>query len=238
MYDLSTMPAIGRNGVRNSVQNLGGMQLTGWRDIDVAATFVAGQLAKLGLDANGKVAVQPVTLITDAPIGVFVTSNTTTFYRPEADEPHVIGEDIDSPNTITLKKPYVKADSFVVRNAATGVAYVEGAAADYTINLVNGVITNVNIPNATAVLVSYHFKDVNLSGINQVLGSGKAALLEQVGSIATLMYDTTAAWALNAEVKFTAEGLLTVGGGSATIGRVTKAPTYDDPSIHVLLDLV
>jgi hypothetical protein len=238
MYDLSTMPAIGRNGVRDAVQNMGGMQLTGWRDIDVAAVFVAGQLAKLGTDANGKVCVQPVSAVTDAPIGVFVTSNTTTFYRPESAEAHVIGEDIDAPNSIALKKPYVKGASYVVRDALTGVAYVEGAAADYTINVINGVITNVAIPNATAILVSYHYKDVNLSGINQVLGSGKAALLEQVGAVATLMYDPTAAWTLNAAVKFTADGLFTVGGASATIGRVTKAPTFDDPAIHVLLDLV
>lgn len=235
-YDLSTLPAIGRNGVRDAVQSLGGMQLTGWRDIDASATFVAGQLATLSTDSNGKVVVVAVSGTGDVPIGVFATSSTTTFYRPVAAEAHAIGEDVNNPTLITLNNPYVKASSYVVRNAGTGDAYTE--TTNFTINTTNGVITNVNIADTTEITVSYLYKDVNLSGINQVLGSGKAALLEQVGEIATLMYDPTAAWALNAAVKFTAGGLLTVGGGSATIGKVTKAPTFDDPAVHVLLDLV
>jgi len=235
MYDLSILPSIGRSGLRNSVRVLVGMQLTGWRAVDPGGNFLAGQLGKLGANDKGQVIVTPVTATADAVVGMFFTSNSTAFYRPVAAEAHKVGENLASPNTITLNKALIKADTIKVVDKATGV--VQAAPAKYTINLTNGVITIVDIAPDTELLISYMYKDIMLSGVNQVLGSGKAALVEGVGEISTLVYDSTAAWTLGAAVRFTAAGLLTVGGGSAVIGTVTKAPTFDDPSLHVKLNL-
>lgn len=235
MYDLSILPSIGRSGLRSSVRVFTGMQLTGWRGVDPTATFLAGQLGKLVANDKGEVVVTPVTNTADVPVGMFFTSNSTTFYRPVAKEAHKVGENPASPNTITLNKALIKADTVIVKSKDEQTTYA--APAKYNINLTNGVITIVDIAAETELVISYMYKDIMLSGVNQVLGSGKSAFVEGVGEISTLVYDSTAAWALGAAVKFTAAGLLTVGGASATIGTVTKAPTYDDPSLHVKLNL-
>ena len=235
MYDLSILPSIGRSGLRNSVKVLSGMYLTGWRGVDPSVNFFAGQVAKLGTDSQGQVVVTPVSAVADPVIGMFFTSNSTSFFRPVAKEAHKVGENPASPNTITLNKALIKADTVIVKSKDEQTTYA--APAKYTINLTNGVITIVDIAAETELVISYLYKDITLSGVNQVLGSGKCALVEGVGEISTLVYDSTAAWALGAAVKFTATGLLTVGGASATIGTVTKAPTYDDPSLHVKLNL-
>lgn len=233
--DLSTLPPIGRNGLINSVRNLGGMSVTGWRPVDPSATFCAGQLAKLGTDSNGNTVVQVVSSTSDKPIGVFFTHNTTTFYRPSVAEEHTFGENADAPMIIYVN-PYVKAGSYIVTNGS-GTTYTENT--DYTINTTNGAITNLGagISSTATVYVTYLYKDQNLSGINQVLGSGKAALLEGIGDIATLMYDTTATWTLNADVKFNSSGYFIASGASSAIGKVTKVPTASDPELHIKLNL-
>ena len=231
-YDLSTLPSLGRNGVRQAVHNISGMVLSGWRDIDASATFLAGQLAKLGTDSKGNVVVQAVSGTGDKPVGIFVNSNTTTFYRPIVKQPFTVGA---ASSTFDIK-PYVLSGSFILEAAASGTDYT--VTTNYTVNLTNGVVTNVNITEGTAVLASYRYKDINLSGINQVLGSGKAALLENNGELSTLVYDTSCAWTLNASVYFTAGGLLTSTSGSSAIGYVSKAPTYSDPRLNVVLALI
>ncbi len=229
--DLTTLPPIGRNGLINSVRNLSSMVVTGWRTVDPTATFYAGQLAVMG--ASG---VTNVTAVGNKPIGVFFTHNNTTFYRPSFEEEHTFGENTSAP-TVIYVNPYVKASSYIVTDGAS-TTYTEST--DYSINATNGAITNLGVAiGATAtVYVTYLYKDLNLSGINQVLGSGCAALLEGVGDIATLMYDTTATWTLNADVQFTSAGYFTTAvSGSATIGKVMKVPTASDPELYVKLNL-
>lgn len=233
--DLSILPSIGRTGIRSAVRNLSSMVLTGWRKIDPSVNFVAGQLAKLGTDTNGNVVVQVVTGTVDKPIGVLYTENTTLFYRPSVAEEHTFGENVSAPNNIYIK-PYVKTGTVRVTNSA-GSAYT--LTTDYTVDLTNGIVTNtgVGITSTGTVYVTYLYKDPNLSGINQPLGSGAAALLEGIGDIATLAYDTTCAWTLNAAVYFDANGYLTATSGSASIGKITKVPTASDPELHVKLNL-
>lgn len=233
--DMSTLPPLGRNGIVNSVRKITDMPTTGFRDIDPSATFVAGQLAKLAT-LNGKTVVQAVNGTSDVPVGVFFTHNTTTFYRPSMDEAHTFGENTDAPNDIYIN-PYVKT-GYVEVNNASGTAYT--VTTDYTINLTNGVITRTStgaIGATDTVYVNYQYKDVNLSGINQPLGSGKACLLEEVGEIGTLIYDVKAAWLLGAAVKFNADGIFTLGGASATVGTVTQVPTATDPELRIKLSL-
>ena len=227
---------IGRTGVIGAVKNLTGMPVTGYRAVDPSATFVAGQLAKLGT-VNGVPMVQAVSATSDKPIGIFYTDNTTTFYRPSYLEAHTFGENVSAPTQV-YTKPYVKTASYVVMNS-TYTQLTE--TTNYTIDTTNGIITNVNLAATAVIYVNYLYKDVNLSGINQTIGSGMAALLEEAGEISTLMYDTvaTTAYALNDTIYFTSGGLLTkASSGSAAIGRVTKAPTASDPELHVKISLV
>lgn len=232
--DLSTMPSVGRTGIRSAVRNLSSMSITGWRKIDPSAAFVAGQLAKLGT-LNNEPVVQTVSSTGDVAIGIFFTENTTLFYRPSVAEEHTFGENAAAPNDIYLN-PYVKADSYIVTDGASTTYTL---TTDYTINTTNGVVTNAlaAIGATGTVYVTYLYKDINLSGINQPLGSGKSALMEGVGDIATLAYDTTCAWTLNAVVYYDATGYLTTTAGSSAIGIVTKVPTSSDPELHAKLDL-
>ncbi|GEM_PF-4304555 len=244
MSDFSVLPPIGRTGINNGtgVRRLSNMPVTGWRDVSPTATFVAGQLATLATDSNGKVVVETVNSTGDKVIGVFFTDNTTTFYRSAYAEEHTFGENAATPNVIYVN-PYVKASSYVVCNAAdtaTASRYTE--TTDFTIDVTSGAITNtlVGIGATATVYVTYMYKDINLSGINQTLGSGKAALLEDFGEIATLQYDTTSAtaYALNGSIYYNSSGYFTATSGSSAIGFITKVPTADDPELYIKLDLV
>lgn len=234
MRDYTVMPPAGRNGVQG-VRVLNSMSLTGWRKINPNATFQMGQLATLAT-LNGEVVVETVDNVSDKVVGIFYCNNTTLFYRPSFREVHTFGENEDAPNDIYLK-PYVR-DGYYVIEAANGTDYTKDT--DYSINIVNGVVTRLSgsIGATTTVYANYQYKDILLSGINQVLGSGCVALLEEVGEIATLVYDTTCAWTLGATVYYTASGYLTTtSSGSSAVGSVTKAPSASDPELYVKLNL-
>ncbi len=241
--DFSVLPPIGRTGVNNgnAVRRLSNMTVTGYREVDPAATFMAGQLATLAtVDSVPKV--QLVDGTGDTVVGVFFTDNTTTFYRPSYAEEHTFGENAATPNVIYVN-PYVKASSYNVNSVAStasGTTYVDTTA--YSIDVTSGAITNLlsgAIAATGTVYVTYLYKDINLSGLNQVLGSGKAALLEEVGEIATLRYDTTSttAYALNGIIYSAANGYMTATSGGKTLGYITKVPTADDPELWVKLAL-
>lgn len=243
MSDFSVLPPIGRTGINNGsgVRRLSNMPVTGWRDVSPTATFVAGQLGTLTTDANGKVVVETVNSTSDKVVGIFFTDNTTTFYKSAYAESHTFGENAATPNVIYVN-PYVKASSYVVNSAAstaTATNYTE--TTDYTVDVTSGAITNnlVAIAATATVYVTYLYKDINLSGINQTLGSGKAALLEEVGEIATIQYDTTSAtaYALGSSIYYNSSGYLTATTGSSAIGFITKVPTAADPELYVKLAL-
>jgi hypothetical protein len=229
------LPPLGRTGLVGGVRRISDMTVTGWRPVDPAANFIQGQLAKLNT-VSGQVLVQTVSGTSDKVVGMFFTDNTTVFYRPSFREVHTFGENPSAPNDVYLM-PYVKTASYSVQNLA-GTPYTE--TTNFTLNTTNGILTNVNMGATATVYVSYMYKDVNLSGINQTLGSGMAALLEGVGEIGTLAYDTSSAtaYALNAAIYFNATGYLTSASGSTAIGYITKAPTADDPELRVKLSLV
>ena len=239
MSDFSVLPPIGRTGINNgnAVRRLSNMPVTGWRDVDPAATFTAGQLAKLAT-VSGNVMVQTVNNTSNKPIGIFFTDNTTTFYKPSYKEVHTFGENATTP-TIVYVQPYVKTATYVVANVS-GTPYTEGV--DYSINITNGAITNLGVGiGATATIyVTYMYKDINLSGLNQTLGSGKAAILEEVGEIATIQYETeaTTAYTLGASIYFNSNGYLTADSGSSAIGYITKVPSADDPELYVKLNFM
>lgn len=227
----TVLPPIGRNGIVNSVRKLSGNIITGWRNVDSAADFIAGYIATLdGTTGKAKVADTSATKI----VGIFFCHKTTSFYKP------VINESITftgANSSVTLSHANLQNGSVRVTDLA-GSAYT--VTTDYTVNHTNGIITHVSggsIGATENVLVDYRYKDPNLTGIDQTLGSGRAAIIEGNGEIATLAYETDAAWALNADVKVSANGLPTVGGSGATIGFCTKVPTASDPELQYQMRL-
>ena len=236
-----SLPSLGRGGIINSVRKLSGYDVPGWRAVNVTTEFIAGQVATLA--ANSTTGAPELTLCngsTAKPIGIFFCHKATNFYKVVREEV-VIVPAIGS--TVNLDHSNLKASSYRVyySNAAgtsTGAALTE--TTNYTIAIVNGVFTNVNISVATAVyvVVSYLYNDTTVSGIDQTLGSGKAAYLSDPCEIATLVYDTasTTAYTLGANIYSSATGYITAStpGGTATvIGSVTKIPTASDPELWV-----
>lgn len=220
------LPPIGRRGIVNSVRKLSGHIISGWRDVDADASFVSGYIATLdGTSGKLVVASDSSTYV----VGLFFCHKTTNFYRPVIDESITF---TGAATTINLANAYVLQASVKVTDT-DGNAYT--LTTDFTVNETNGQIIHTStgsIGTTETVLVDYRYKDPNLTGIDQTLGSGKAAIIESNGEIATLIYETDAAWAINAAVKVSANGLPTVGGGGTTIGFVTKVPASSDPELH------
>jgi hypothetical protein len=233
----NTLPPIGRSGLVNSVKRLSGGELPGWRDVDPDAEFMAGMVACLKTDSNGKVVVTKVTVpASQKAIGLFYCHKSTYFYVPVVDEVADFTDTVH-PNIVYIK-PYVATGSFIMHNSSTGAIIPTSSGAAWTLDTTNGVLTRVGtttVPNS--VLVSYRYRDPNHSGIDTTL-SGKVTVLEGPADLATLVYDSAAAWVLNADVKVNSDGLLTVtSAGTEVVGMVTKAPSSDDPELHVRLKI-
>lgn len=232
---MSTLPDLGMNGLVNSVRKLTGLNNPGFRDVDPAAEFVAGCVAKLATDSNGNVVLQTAGAAdTTALIGLFYCHKTLSFYKP------VVGEEQTfsvSPNTSTivyLNHANVKTGSVYV--TSTGGAVVSSTG--YTLTSVNGYLT-ATTPKTGTWKINYLYQDPNLVGIDQTLGSGKAATIEDAGEVATLVYDTSVAYTLNGNLYANANGYITSysGGGGSIVGRCTKVPTAADPELHFKLKI-
>ena len=231
------LPDIGRNGLVNSVRRLSGLNNPGYRAVDANADFIAGMVAKLEADSDGN----PVLKVADADdttiIGLFFCHKTTNFYRPITDEEKTFGT---SPNTswaIYLDHANLKSGSVKVTNEAGDTTYA--VTTDYTVNDTNGVVTRTStggIGGTDTVKVSYLYEDQTLTGLDQTLGSGLAATLEDPGEVATLVYDTSKAYALMASLYCDANSYLTsTDGGGSVVGKVTKPPTAENPELHFKL---
>lgn len=228
----TVLPPIGRNGIVNSVRKLSGNIITGWRDVASAANFIAGYIATLDSDGNAAVADTSSTQI----LGIFFCHKTTSFYRPVVDEEVTF---TGSGTTVNLANANLQSGSIRVTDS-DGTAYT--VTTDYTVSTTNGTITHAgggsSIGVTETVLVDYRYQDPNLAGLDQTLGSGRASIIEGSGEIATLVYETDAAWAINTDVTVSANGLPTIGGAGAVIGFVTKVPTSSDPELQFQMRMV
>jgi hypothetical protein len=210
---------------------LSGNIVTGWRDVASAANVIAGYIATLDSDGNAAVADDSSTQI----LGLFYCHKTTSFYRPVIDESITFTGDNTS---VTLNNANLQSGSVRVTDS-DGSAYT--LTTDYTVNVTNGIITHVStgsIGSTETVLVDYRYQDPNLAGLDQTLGSGRASIIEGAGEIATLAYETDAAWAINTDVKVSANGLPTIGGSGQVLGFVTKVPTSSDPELQFQMRMV
>jgi hypothetical protein len=234
---MATLPDLGMNGIVNSVRRLSGLANPGYRDVDENAEFIAGCVAKLEANSDGV----PVLMTADADdtnlIGLFYCHKTLSFYKPIIEEEQTYG---DSPNTafiVYLKHANLKTGSVIVSDGTT--AYT--VTTDYSLSTTNGTVTRTStgaIGATDTIYVSYLYQDPNLVGIDQTLGSRKAATLEDAGEVATLVYDTGVSYTLMGNVYSNATGYITsTNGGGSIVGVVTKVPTAEDPELHFKLKI-
>jgi hypothetical protein len=236
---MALLPDIGRNGLVNSVRRLNGLNNPGYRAVDATADFIAGMVAILEADSDGNPVLKVADATDTALIGLFFCHKTTNFYRPIVDESKTYGT---SPNTawvIYLDHANLKSGSVKVTDSTGGTTYT--LTTDYTVNNTNGVITRTSTGSIAAdetVLVTYLYEDTTLTGLDQTLGSGLAATLEDPGEVATLVYDTSKAYTLMGSLYADANGYLTsTDGGGTVVGKVTKVPTAENPELHFKLSI-
>ncbi len=224
----SIMPSLGRT-VPNCVRIIAGSALTGWRDVDYSAEFMAGMVAALVMK-NNAIVVTPYSGEADSVvIGLFNCHKSTYFYQPVVKD----AKTFDADGKI-YTKPNILDGSLVVAKE-DGTPYA--VTSNYTVNLVNGIITNVNITGT--VYLSYRYRDPNEGGIDQTL-SGKASVIEGNGDVGTLVYSTACSWELGDVVYAGEDGLLTTDSGDDSlpvVGVVTKPPTPDNIELQIKMRL-
>jgi len=230
----NNLPPIGRSGIIRAARKLSGNIVPGWRDVDPTTEFIQGMIATL---SGGKVTLADDTADTKI-IGLFNCHKTSSFYRPVIDEVVVGGGDGED---VALNNVILQSGSVKVTKS-DGTTVLTGGGDDYTVNLIHGLIKlhaggSNSLTGTETVLVDYRYKDPNHAGLDMTLGSGKASTIEGVGEIATLVYETDAAWAENAAVTVSANGMPTIGGTGTKIGFVTKVPTAEDPELHFQMRL-
>ena len=219
------LPDLGRNGLVNSIRRLNGFNNPGYRSVDSSAEFIAGMVANLEADTNGNPVLTVANNTDTAIIGLFFCHKTLSFYRPIVGEAQTFST---APNTSTilyLNHANVKPSSVII---TSGGLTVSGSG--YSVTTANGYITKTS-PGTGTWKVTYLYEDPNLTGIDQTLGSGMAATLEDRGEAATLVYDTSVAYTLMANLYVSSAGYITSAGGSTVIGKVTKVPTADNPEL-------
>ena len=228
------IPDIGLNGLVNSVRRLTGLTNPGYRDVESSAEFIAGMVCTLDA-TTGKLVVADNT--DTEVLGLFYCHKTISFYRPVQDEEHTFGTAPNTSTIVYLNNAYLKAGSVLV--TSTGGVVVADSG-NWSVNTTNGTITrnpSGSIAADATINISYLYQDSNLVGIDQTMGSGKAATLEDSGEVATLVYDTSVTYTVMGSVYVTSDGYITSTAGAKAIGIVTKAPSSEDPEIHFKLQL-
>ena len=159
--------ALGRLGAQGMIRVLSGVITTAYRDVDSNAEFTAGTVVKFAADSNGVAVVTPVTAKADAVLGIAYQDKATAFYIPVVEEVVTI----DSSKKINLEHVYVDAASILVAGKVI--------TTDYTItDATKGILTSVTGAAGDKVTVSYRYKDINKSAIDQTIGSGKVSVIE------------------------------------------------------------
>lgn len=228
------LPSLGRLGNQLKIKPLSaGLEITGWRDADLTAEFVAGQVGKVTVNGDGVTCVSPVTALTDKAAGIFYCDRINTFYSTMYKEVVEIKDGV-----FFATKPYVKTGTLRVRTTgASPSACAE--TTDFTItSLSNGafaIAAGGKLAAATTVEISYMYLDTEKSGFSNVDGSGKAAFVEGNGELAILVYDPTADYVVGSPIYFNTSAYVTAtqGSGATSFGVITKAPSNEDPELRI-----
>jgi hypothetical protein len=214
--------------------------------VDPNVNIMAGMVAFLG--TSGGTTVATTAASGTIPIGCFWKDRSASYVRSSVES-----KTFNAAGIITLNGGNVISTATIkVTNAAGTVTYTQGL--DYSVNTVNGVVTNlgVGIAALATVVVWYNFtqamNQVNWfnastqfsSGQNydrqpdDTLGSGKITIAEGWAHIYTDMYDVNQTYILNDHLQSDANSLWTTAVGvTSACGRVIKVPTASDPFLGV-----
>jgi len=214
--------------------------------VDPNANIMAGMVAFLAV--SGGVTIATTAASGTVPIGFFWKDRSLTCARTTVET-----GTFSAAGTINLTKGnVVSTGATKVTNAAGTVVYTDGT--DYTVNLVNGIITNlgIGIPalasvviwypyNVSATAIAYDYASSKWStGSNydrqpdDTLGSSKITVVEGWAHLYTDMYDPTQTYTMNAHLQSDVRSLWTTAVGVTNpIGRVIKVPTATDPFLGV-----
>ena len=233
----NVLPVLGRKGYQTKVRKLWGLDTPGTRLVDPNAEFVSGMLGTLSI-IDGAPRVTNVTAVGDVVVGMFFGDKAVSYYKNVFQEVLTVSA---TDEALNLKNAYVKTGTVKVTTVADPATPVTSAGNWTLTSADNGTITITGggaLDGEAEVLVSYMAKDMQVGGIDQTMGSGKITMLEGKGELATQVYDTSVAWALNDSVYFTDEGILTtIDTGSAIVGVVTAPPASGNPELRVKVDL-
>jgi len=222
---------IGRNGIINSVRRISGNVVPGWRMVHPESQFIAGYVA--ALDSNSLAIVADNT--TTKVLGLYNCHKTVNFYVPVQDEEGIF---TGAGSYIALTYAYVKTSTVRVYDSTGVTLYIEDT--DYTVDYTHGLIIHKasgSIGTTDLILIDYTYHDPNITGLDQTIGSGAASVIEGNGEIATLAYETNAAWTVNAVIRVSANGLPTTSGTGTAFGFVTKQPTAGNPELQFQMRL-
>jgi len=225
-------------------------------NVDPSATFQAGQVGMLSVDAAG---LPIVTLAGTKPLGLIEDNKTAAFTQPIVGELLTIG--VGAGSTAVLAHANVVADSelvFLLDAAGAPTAIVKPT--DYTIVNTNGILTTVAAgaiagaapyidADGDAVLdsvnlsVNYQFALPGVAGADTTLASGLVTLHFQRGEFSVGVYDTANPYAVNDKLYVGDGAVAPLGtltsdgaGNPQVVGICTQPPTASNPLLSLITD--
>jgi hypothetical protein len=197
--------------------------------VDVSTTFMPGSIAQLTVQGNAIVA---TVSNGTAPLGIIDDIKTKAFTAVAWDETVIVpatGVSVGGKYVTTteikveLKNPNIVEDSFVSIPVSVQLIPRNGV-------IIFPVGTELNIdqlgtgtPNAIKTNVRYTYQIPNIMGDDSTQGSNRVTVWFQRGIYQTDVFDTAAAYPLNANLFVNDRGMLT-----------TKQPTPNHPSVGLV----
>jgi len=223
---------------------------------DGCAAFEAGTLLQK-VDDNGTTKLT----ISDGtnPAGMAKWDHCTGFLGVAVEEAHTFAAAGGADVTVNLDNAHVITSSYKVEDSA-GNNYTEGAAADYTMNTTNGIVTRIDatttIPDGGTIYVTYKWQKTDAqidagdypfgliggrnlrNSLDDVPGSNRMTLIQAYALIYTTVFDSSLDYTLGEKIYSDANGMITnVAGGNPEIGSVHELPSTDDAFLGVELKM-
>lgn len=216
--------------------------------VDDSVNIYAGMIAFLATSGSTTVATTGVS--GTVPIGTFWKDRAAGYVRTTVEETTFSA----TTNLATLSKGNVLSTSVIKVTDSTGATvYTQGV--DYSVNITNGVLTNLlaGIASGATVIVWYRYSLTSTqvywdnvstqwtaAGQNydrqpdDTLGSSKITIATGDAILYTDQYDVTKTYTLNATLYGDANSLWTTTSGyTSACGRVVSVPTSSDPFLGV-----
>lgn len=228
-------------------------------NVDPAATFEAGNVGQLAVDAAGNTV---VTLAGSKPLGLIDDNKTAAFTQPVLGEIHAV-HPVAAATWVTNNANLVTGSELVfLLNSAGAVASTAAKPTDYTVtSYTNGIFAVTaagsidsatpyldtdgdSVADSVNIMIQYQFALPGVTGSDSTLGSGLCTLYFQKGEFSVSVYDTATTYAVNTKM-FVGDGVtaplgtLTVAARTANtqvVGVCTQPPTSSNPLLNLITD--